>query len=126
MYRIIIKIYFMFSKYVQYHYTNILHVPYICTIWISKYSLCSLDMYRMIIKIFFMFSMYRMIMKIYFMFSKYVQYDYTNILHVPYICTIWISKYSLCSLDMYRMIMKIFFMFSRYVQDDYENILHIL
>ena len=48
-----------------------------------KYSSCSLNMYRLVIKIFFMFTRYvQDDYKIFFMFTRYVQYDYKNILDV--------------------------------------------
>ena len=79
----ILKIFFIFSRHIYDDYRNILHVlyictgclknivhvPQICTGLLKKYSSCSLDMCRMMIKIFFMFT-------------RYVQYDYKNILDV--------------------------------------------
>ena len=45
---------------------------------------CSLDIFMMIIKIFYIFSRYvQYDYKIFFMFSRYIQYDHTNILHAP-------------------------------------------
>ena len=63
------KIFFMFPRYIEYDYKNILHAPWICRVGLYKYSSCSLDIYRMI-------------MKILFMSTKYVKDDYKNILHI--------------------------------------------